>query len=506
MLQLLRNIPPSAQLLFLGLIILLRIPTFFDGFFLVDESLYLACAEKIQNGHLYIDAWYEGPPLMVWIYSFFVKVFGNGALTAIRVVTILYLFVSVLYFQGFIVDYRVFKRTQLAPGIFLILLSCNPWYSLQLSAPLLMLYPLLFSFHTIIRLSTSQTGNYRRLFISGLLLFAGILADYHGIGFFLGICLAYFTIRQAKIDEFFGIILGVGTGLLLFIFFLYFNGIGKEFWEIGFKAFFYNWLNGFPEYILSERNDALKSLALNWGVLAMLAVAGFIHFRLRILNYIIILRRVEQAMFVWLLSGLLILLFSGLQLRFSDLLTITPPLAFYAAKSWYFRMLPVIRTSLLVLLMVPVILMSLHFISSFSGKEVNFISTERVNEWLGIKTLPGKQEKALIQYFKGKSFENGIWILDNRPEFYHHIGANPVTKYIDFSLSLQKLSYFGQESKLSKEPDAEIFRQLQQARPDYVIDVTGGFANMRKRFPSLLGRYEVEAVGQYTVWSEREEN
>lgn len=500
----LRNIPLSAQLLFLGLIVLLRLPTFFSGFYLGDESLYLACAEKIQGGHLYIDAWIEGPPLMVWIYSFFVSLFGNGALAAIRVITIIYLFISILYFQGFIVDYRVFKRNQWAPGIFLILLTCSPWYSLELSAPLLMLYPLLFAFHTIIRLSTSQTGNYRRLFLLGLLLFAGILADYHVIGFLLGICIAYFTIRQAKIDEFFGILLGVGVGLLLFLLFLYFNGIGREFWDIGFSAFFFNWLNGFPEFILSERITALKSLALNWGVLVIFALLGLIHFRLRILNYVIVLRRVEQAMFLWLLSGLLILLFSGLQLRFSDLLTLTPPLAFYAAKTWSFRMLPVIRTSLIVLLIIPSILMGSHFITSYTARDINFIPAAEVDEWFGIKVMLDIHEKELTQYFEDKTYPNGIWVLDNRPELYHHLGAVPVTRYLDFSLTIQKLPYFGQENNLTKEPDAEIFHQLQQQKPDYVIDVTGGFAQMRKRFPSLLGRYEVEAVGHYSVWKERE--
>lgn len=502
----LRNIPPSAQLLFLGLIILLRLPTFFDGFYLGDESLYLACAEKIQGGHLYIDSWFEGPPLMVWIYSFFVSIFGNGALTAIRIISIIYLFISVLYFQGFVVDYRVLKRTQLAPGIFLILLTCIPWYSLQLSAPLLMLYPLLFSFHTIIRLSTSQTGNYRRLFLTGILLFAGILADYHVIGFLAGICLAYFSIRQAKIDEFFGIILGVGVGFLLFLLFLYFNGIGTEFWEIGLSAYFFNWFNGFPAFILSERNHALTSLLLNWGVIIIVALVGLIHFRLRILNYVIVLRRVEQAMFLWLLSGLFILLFSGLQLRFSDLLTLTPPLAFYAAKAWSFRMLPIVRTSLVVLIAIPIILLGLHFANSYTEKNINFISTAKVDEWLGIEVVLPIHEKALTQYFEGKTIEHGIWVLDNRPELYHYLGASPITRYQDFSLTLQKLPYFDQENSLAIEPDAEIFHQLQQQKPDYVIDVTGGFAQMRKRFPSLLGMYEVEAVAHYSVWKEREEN
>lgn len=504
MIQLLRNIPPSTQLLFLGLIVLLRLPVFFDGFYLVDESLYLACAERIQGGHLYINAWLEGPPLMVWIYSFFVNLFGNGALTAIRIVTILYLFLSVLYFQGMIVDYRVFKRSQIAPGIFLILLICTPWHSLQLSPPLLMLYPLIFSFHTIIRLSTSQSGNYRRLFLSGLLLFMGILADYHFIGFLLGICMAYFTIRQAKIDEFFGIILGVTSGLLLFLLFLYFNGIGKEFWEIGFSAFIFNWFNGFPETVITESSFALKALSLNWGILILIALAGLIHFRLRILNYVIVLRRVEQTMFIWLICGLLITIFSGLHLRFSDLLTITPPLAFYAAKTWSFKIPSIFRTSLVALIITPTLLMGLHFISTYSEKDINIIPIEEVDKWLGIDCVLPVHEKALTDYFEGKTFTHGIWVLDNRPELYHYLGAAPVTPYLDFSLTLQKLPYFGQESNLALESDASIFQQLNMQKPDYVIDVTGGFAQMRKRFPSLLGRYEVEAVAHYSVWKERE--
>ncbi len=443
---------------------------------------------------------------MVWIYSFFVSIFGTAALTAVRILTIIYLYLSVLYFQGMVVEYRVFKRTQFAPSIFLILLCCTPWHGLQLSAPLLMIYPLIFSFHSIIRLSMSQTGNYRRLFLAGFLLFAGILADYHALGFLVGVCLAYFTISQAKIDEFFGILLGVFGGLLLFVLFLYFNGIGKEFWEIGFSSFFYNWLNGGADIIRSARNSTLISMGLNWGIMIIIGILGLIHFRLKILNYVILIRKVELAMLLWLLSGIAILLFSGLKLQFSDLLTITPPLAFYAAKTWDLRMIPAVRSSLIALLIVAPLFMGLHFVATHIGRNIGPMTTEEVDELLGIKSILPIHEAALSTYFQEKSFPNGIWVLDNRPELYPYLGAKAVNKYIDFSLSVQKISYFGHESGLKKASDEDIFLQFQQQKPDYIIDVTGGFAKLRKRFPSLLGSYEVEAVGHYSVWKEREDN
>jgi 4-amino-4-deoxy-L-arabinose transferase-like glycosyltransferase len=483
----------------LGVAILLRLPAFAPDFLPPEASLNLLCGEQIQGGHVYMDAWYHGPPVMVWINWLFAFVFGEGALSAMRMFSMLYVYLSALYLQAMLVEYKVFRKNELAPGLFLILLASTPWYSLQLSPALLMLLPLLFSFHTVIRLSISKKGNYRRLFQAGLLLALGVLADYHLVVFLLGILLAYLFIRQPKLDELFGLLMGVGVGLVIFTLILYYNGIGQEFWELGFLAFWQNWLLGFPELLRNPMVATYLSVAINWGPLLILALLGFFHYRAKIFSYVILIRRVEQAMILWLVSGALMVAIAGSQLTYADFLLLSPPLAFYAARSWGFALSRLLRLGAWLLVVLPPLVMGLYLLDSYAPNTLRF----EANQWDGVlnnRSTLLRNDSELKAYFQGKSLDDGIWVLANRPELYLYLEGRCPNRYTDFRLVYQKFSYLVETSVLRLESDADIFESFSQGLPAYIIDQTGQFGRMQKRFPSLFHTYQSKRLGDYTIW------
>ena len=90
---------------------MLRLPTFNLQFLPDEEAYFLMLAQRmVESGSLYTDAWLAGPPVLVWIYYTFVKVFGSYALIALRISTCIYIYISAIYFNGLILEHRIFRN------------------------------------------------------------------------------------------------------------------------------------------------------------------------------------------------------------------------------------------------------------------------------------------------------------------------------------------------------------------------------------------------------------
>jgi hypothetical protein len=454
----------------LAMSILLRLPAFMPDFFLSGESLYLVCAQKITGPDtLYADAWFAGPPVMVWIYSLFSIVFGDWALGAIRIFTTFYLYLTVVYFMGMLVEYKVFKRDQWAAAFFLVVLVCTPWYSLELSPALFMIWPLTYSFHVILQLTVGQRHNYRKLFVSGLVLQLCFFAYYPTICFILGILVAYFFFRKPSMDEVFTWLLGFLGGLILFLLKLYFSSSTIEFFQIA--TYWYMGNPGVREGF--GPIFSLGAISLSWAPIFLLSIFGFVHFRLRYFSYVILIRRVERAMVIWLVCGAAVLLLSFKDLQMSDFLTVAPPVAFYASRAWYFRIQPFFRTVLVVfLLVVPVFLYlnlgGIRFPGAFSFMEKSL-------EFPIFKGDALISEKALSEYFDSQPPEASIWVLDDRPGLYPYLKRECANKYIDYRLISRKFPYAKGISgtnpkKASPEADRNIFMEFRKSPPEYILD------------------------------------
>ena len=78
------NIDRRALLIFLtftGVILLLRVPSFFEPPWHTDEGIFAAVASRVlQGGELYTDAWESKPPLFLYLYAGIFEVFGAGVL------------------------------------------------------------------------------------------------------------------------------------------------------------------------------------------------------------------------------------------------------------------------------------------------------------------------------------------------------------------------------------------------------------------------------------------
>ena len=78
------SVDRRTLLLFVSLtsiVLVLRLPTFFEPPWHTDEGIFAAVASRVlQGGQLYTDAWESKPPLFLYLYAGIFEVFGAGVL------------------------------------------------------------------------------------------------------------------------------------------------------------------------------------------------------------------------------------------------------------------------------------------------------------------------------------------------------------------------------------------------------------------------------------------
>ena len=123
-----------------------------------------------MGGVQYVDTWDNKPPIIIWFYSFFVWVFGSGALLAVRIFTVIYLFVAAILLNQFVVENKLLDQFSLLPALLFLILCSVPWYAQELNGEMLMILPVILAFHQLVQITERDPINNRHLFISGLLL------------------------------------------------------------------------------------------------------------------------------------------------------------------------------------------------------------------------------------------------------------------------------------------------------------------------------------------------
>lgn len=235
----------------------------------------------------------------------------------------------------------------------------------------------------------------------------------------------------------------------------------------------------------------------------LLGIFGFIHYRLRIYSYLIVIRQVEQTMLLWLICAAMILIFSGWKIGYHDLILFAPPFAFYGAKAWYFKMKPLIRLIVVLMLIGPTSFMYIEWVGLKMPQSFGLWSAEGMGQKLGIQSVQNRDDRILKEYLKKMDpVPQKAWIMEQNPARYHRLGLACATRYTDYGVVKRKFSYLSGRAPgyVGQEPDAEIFAQFQADMPDIVIDPSGKFELLRQRFPSLLGHFQAQSVGRYKVW------
>lgn len=477
-----------------------RLPSFHANFFEEDESYYLLAGQKIVDGGVqYIDTWDNKPPVLTWFYSFFVWVFGSYALFAIRIFTCLYLFLSALLLNQFVVDNKLLSRFSLLPAFLLIFICSVPWYAQELNGELLMNLPAILAVFQFLRLQERSSRNNGYLFLAGTLLGLAFMIKYQAVLIFLGLLGAYFTIYTPRISETFSLFSGFLLTVFLVLTGVYFTGAFEAYWDIG---FLYN-----LDYIFIGRNPGENASVLFnlgqygqlWGVFILMALAGVAHFRLNYFTNAIRLRKIELLLLFWLVSGLLSLILGGGRLYLHYFYLMVPPLVVYVAKFFELRMRSWLRNLLLALaFLVPMYTFGVYMASAYP-KTFSFIDADiRPGGWVDSFRKRLNEPHPLAAYIDREKVHNGVLVLDYRPTIYTRLDLPCATPYTNFSIAYYKLEVFRELSKkplISRtEPVAETFRKFKAELPDYIIDPLDIFPTIRDKMPLVFLDYRTRTV------------
>ncbi|MFK7923286.1 MAG: hypothetical protein AB8H47_15085 [Bacteroidia bacterium] len=505
MLRLVTNIPLPVHILLLVLIPLLRLPSFDGGFFLGEESFYLLAAQKLsQGGDLYTDLWTAGPPVMIWLYRIIYAVFGEASLTAIRVLSCIYIYITAVYFAGTLNQFRPFGRMIGMPAVLFVILCSIPWYGQQMSASLFVLLPMCASFFAILQLRERAPQNNFWMFYAGLWLMICTLASYKYIFIGFGLLLTYLLLKSPRLPEVLSFFLGIFVVLISFLLILFYTGSLHSYWDVGVLYYLDRIFLTDSQVYAYHSLDTVQVWVRNWGVFLLFAGIGFMHFRIRFYSYVAQLRTLELTMAVWLVSVFLILLFKYSRLELNDILLLAPPMAFYASKVFDFKWGGKYRAILIPLsLLLPAII----YLNYWGIRLPDTMATFRPKDESlfyhgGLKNLL-ERDTPLHRYDFGDA-SHSVWVMDYYPELYLSLGQHIENKYLDYRIAWYKMEALPNEDQgsfLSRiEAENDLFQEFTQHPPDFVIDPHGNFTVLQKRYPSLFGNYEPEQLGTTKVY------
>jgi hypothetical protein len=506
LLRLLTNIPLSAHIILLVLIPLLRLPTFNLDFLPTEESHLLMTAQRLlDGGSLYSEAWFAGPPVMVWIYYFFIKVFGSYALIAIRIAACFYLYISAIYFNGMILEHRIFRNYVGLKIALFVLMTSLPWYAQEVNASLFVLLPITISFHAFAQMGESPGVNYRLMFRSGVWMMICILATYKAVFVLLGLLLAYIWLKKPRTDEFLSLVGGMATVSLIAGGILFFNESLGDFWDVG-VLFYLDRIGLRTEGIYHY--DTLASLSawlLLWTPAIILGLIGFFHFRIRFFNYITKIRSLELSMAVWFVGVLLVLIFKIRRLELADFILLAPPLSFYAGKIFDFNLAYRLRVFLVIITLAIPAYQYFTYWGIVADFFPNAFKPSRSYEIFHGGYIPALTGADPITHFKpARKIENGIWVMDYHPQIHQILKAPPANKYTDFRIAFYKFPHFdkpeGFKLLSNVETEKDIYLTFSENPPEYIIDPNDYLPRLQKRFPILFGKYQLIDGGQYHIY------
>lgn len=477
-----------------------RLPSFHPNYYQQDESFYLTCGQKIVDGGVqYIDTWDNKPPVLVWFYASFVWLFASKAIFAIRVFTVIYIFVSALLLNQFVVDNKIIERFSLLPGFLYVFLTAVPWYAQELNGEILINLPIMVAVFQVLNLTDRVSKNNHYLFWSGALLGLCFMIKYQSIFLSLGFIGGYLTIQPPKLSEVFSMIAGFLLMLAVMVGGIYLTGAMEAFWDIG---LLYN-----LDYVVVGKNLGEEiSLLFNigqylklWGPFLLAALIAAAHFRLNYFTNSIRLRKVEIVLLYWFGATLLTVMIGGGRLYLHYFYLMVPPVALYASKFFEMRFNPWLRQlSFVAAVAIPLYTFGVFLVSAFPStfKAVDeYISP---NGWVEGYRHQLNESHPLEKYIDKAKVQNGILVMDYEPDIYARLELPCATRYTNFSMAYYKLQAFRERTNRGlishTETLVETYRAFQDEMPEYIIDPRDLFPTLRDQIPILFAQYESRVV------------
>ncbi|MCB9231196.1 MAG: glycosyltransferase family 39 protein [Bacteroidia bacterium] len=492
-------------------VILLRLPSFHPQYFGTDESYYMLAAQEIvEGGTQYVDTWDNKPPVIVWVYTLFVWLFGSGAFVAIRIFTILYLFISAVILNQMVMENKFLKNFSILPAFLFLLLISIPWYCQELNGEQLMILPVILAFNQVFNVRERAPENGWHLFLAGILIGLSFMIKYQAIMLFLGVIVGYLVTWTPRLSDVMSFIGGFLFSIIVILTIIYFSGALPEYWDLG---ILYN-----LDYIFIGTNPGEESTPLSnlgqyfklWGVFMLIAGIVVVHFRLQSFTYAIRIRKIESILLFWLGASVFTLLPGAGRLYLHYFYLIIPPLVIYVSKLHDLRIRYWIA-SLLILagLVWPVITFGHFMVAAFPQ---TFAFVDRfVSEdgWVKGKQKELNQAHILTHYVDPGEIENGVLILDFEPDLYYRLGVPAYGRYTNFSVAYYKFDLFSHSDQhkilSSREPASRVFRTFRDLPPDVIIDRDEPgfrlFPQIRERMPLLFAHYNETKAGKYRVYS-----
>lgn len=477
-----------------------RLPSFHPHYFEQDESFYLTCGQKIVEGGVqYVDTWDNKPPLLVWLYAGFVWIFGSKAIIAIRVFTVIYLYVTALLLNQFVVDNKLIERFSLVPAFLYIFLTAIPWYAQELNGELLINLPVMLAVVQILNLSDRSSRNNNFLFWAGALLGLCFMVKYQSVFLFLGLVAGYLTLQPPKLTELFSVLAGFLLTLGIVVGIIYLTGAIDAYWDIGLV---YN----LDYMVLGKNLGEDVSILFNlgqylqlWGPFLLAALIAAAHFRLSYFTNSIRLRKVEVFLLYWFGAALLTVVVGGGRLYLHYFYLMVPPIAIYAAKFFEMRINPWLRQLAFVATMtVPLYTFGIFLISAFPTTFQAVDPYLNPHGWVDGLRHRLNDPHPLEKYIDKSKVENGILVMEYEPEIYARLGLPCATRYTNFSLAYFKLEAFrsltGKKLVSKTESLVDTYRAFQDELPEYIIDPRDLFPTLREQIPILFASYEARLV------------
>lgn len=494
-------VPIQGHIILLSLAFVMRLPEWLMPTYALSEaSLMHALAEQILMGKaLYGDIWHEGAPLLPWLYSCFHFVFGDTAAVWMNISGIIYVYALAAALQGMLNRYRVCNLQSYHIGAILVLLLCLPWYGIWLSPTLLSLLPFLYVLSIIIRLT--QGENLRGEAFVGVGAWIGIITLFAFIHWVwvLGVFIIYLLLRTPRASALMASLLGIVGVYLLVILGLYFTDSLGSFIEKGFLGNLQYFGEMNPDWKERMPRQEWIDMGINWGIWLLLGTVGVIHYRLKRFGFVLDVRNIETAMFVWLLFGLVSLLLLGSMRDLHDFLCLAPPLAFYAGKGWDLRKKILWKMLLWVgAILIPLILY-LDMLSLVQGTWTLLPPQNRA--WLNIDDT----HVDAGTYWADKQLPDSadVWVLSTDYYLYSIVGGKPATPFTDMVAAHHYIWDFQQPRNPERTgvPEAEIFTLLKPSLPRYIIDRDTLMPQLQSRFPTLFLPYTPKPQGNWILWT-----
>lgn len=309
---------PYRLLGLLILFLLISLPVFlFSPGLTWPELSSLVIGQKITEGFVPFSGLIDStPPLTQWMYGLSDVVLGNS-LTARHIVAFLILFFQACYLGIVFINKKAFTENTYLPSVFFVIFSAISFDVISISGTLLASGFLLLAIHSLFKEIEFREPNDESLLKLGVYLSLASLSVFSYVVFFFGaqLILILFTRNSLRRQLLFltGFLLPHG---LLLVWYYFFDNQAELF------DFFY------LANILVEEEllVSVKTLfVLGTVPLFYFVISIFILNRaVRLTNY---QSQLLQAMFIWLIAGMVHLFFTR-NLRPQSLLPLFPPLSF----------------------------------------------------------------------------------------------------------------------------------------------------------------------------------